>query len=176
MARPKALKYQGTMMVVSRKKDGTPRKEEPDRTFPGVPARDLDENDIRRLSDEQIADMTGGFEPLYVDPDDTKRKASSGYPKELIDKESGFRYGIEDPPDSERKNLPASLKVETVRLVNGKEVDKEGVEIEVHRGRRRRVGMESDADPSAALTREESEKHSQRVAEAKADAEKAAAR
>lgn len=175
--RPKELKYQGTMLVVSRKKDGTPRRLVPDRTFNFAPARDLDENDIRRLSDEQIADMTGGLEPLYIDPSAPAKKGASGYPKDLIDEVSGFRYGADDPPDTERKGMPASAKVATDRLVNGKPVDKDGNPIApVHRGRKRAGAIENDGTPDAALTREDAAKANDAAKDIAAEREKSAAR
>lgn len=47
--RPKALYWVGKT-----RRDGRPEAQ-----FPGVPARDLTERDIARLSDEQLADVMG---------------------------------------------------------------------------------------------------------------------
>ena len=63
MAKPTRLIYRG--------KSG-PRKGD---SFPEVPARDLDEADIARLSEAQIKNITGDVAtvgPLYVAPEDDK--------------------------------------------------------------------------------------------------------
>lgn len=39
---------------------------QPDRWFSGVPARDLSEREVKGLSDEEYANITGGESPLYV--------------------------------------------------------------------------------------------------------------
>lgn len=36
--------------------------------FTGVPARDLESEDIAELTDEQYGDITGGPSPLYIEP------------------------------------------------------------------------------------------------------------
>lgn len=58
MKRPEKLKFRGSYDASG----------QPDRYFAAVPARDLDATDIALLTDEQIKDITGGPDPLYVDP------------------------------------------------------------------------------------------------------------
>lgn len=68
MARPTRLKYTGNLREV--KDDaGNVIRIEADRYFGGVPARDLDDEDIAQLSDDELANILGGGDPLYVDPD-----------------------------------------------------------------------------------------------------------
>lgn len=45
--------------------------------FHGVPARDLDERDIRKLSDARLAEITGGKHPLYVEPKAVKVESAA---------------------------------------------------------------------------------------------------
>lgn len=66
MSRHKKLFYQGTQVPVVVADDGTVVEYGPDRSFPGIPARDLDEEDIKRLTPEEYADATGGKQPLYT--------------------------------------------------------------------------------------------------------------
>jgi bacteriocin-like protein len=68
MARPTRLTYQGTIEDVY-DEDSTIIGHAPDRFFTGVPARDLAAEDIAQLSDEELAQITGGDDPLYADPD-----------------------------------------------------------------------------------------------------------
>jgi pyruvate/2-oxoglutarate dehydrogenase complex dihydrolipoamide acyltransferase (E2) component len=63
MARPTRLTYTGQYLDFGR---GQP---EPDRHYQGVPARDLNEEDLAQFSDEDIKLIMGGDDPLYVDPD-----------------------------------------------------------------------------------------------------------
>lgn len=55
MARPKELKFKD-------RNDGNGYY------WPGVPKRDLNEADIAQLTDDQLKDITGGDNPLYVAP------------------------------------------------------------------------------------------------------------
>lgn len=63
MAKPTKLIYRG--------KSG-PRKGD---SFPGVPARDLDEADIAKLTEAEVKNITGDVAtvgPLYVVPEDDR--------------------------------------------------------------------------------------------------------
>lgn len=66
MKRPERLKFKG----------GTDASGQPVRFFAAVPARDLGALDIAALTDEQIKDITGGDDPLYVDPDAERKPAA----------------------------------------------------------------------------------------------------
>lgn len=72
MARAKTLKFTG-------KYDASGQ---PDRWFTGIPARDLDVMEVKGLSDEEYANITGGDSPLYVDAAaKTAAKAPATKPK-----------------------------------------------------------------------------------------------
>jgi hypothetical protein len=62
MARAKRLKFTGRYDANG----------QPDRWFSGIPARDLDEREVKQLSDEDYATITGGDSPLYVDAEPRK--------------------------------------------------------------------------------------------------------
>jgi hypothetical protein len=65
MARPTALTFNGEMIPITWDESGEAIAFGPDRFFSGVPARDLDEEDIARLDDATLASITGGETPLY---------------------------------------------------------------------------------------------------------------
>lgn len=71
-ARPKRLLYQGTVWPV-RDEHGEVIDVKADRRFDGVPARDLDAEDIARLDDATLVNITGGPDPLYVEPAPDKK-------------------------------------------------------------------------------------------------------
>lgn len=83
MSRPIALRYTGKIKE-ARNAAGNVVRREPTRSYQGVPARDLTERDIARLSDEQLAEITAkqadGTPPLYVDA--TPRKPADKAPAE----------------------------------------------------------------------------------------------
>lgn len=72
MSRPTALKFLGAYLDFG---DG---RKQPDRWLANIPARDLDEADIAQLSDEQLANATGGPNPLYRE---VKAKTETEAPK-----------------------------------------------------------------------------------------------
>lgn len=67
MAKPTALKYKGTMVASAWDDKGNAIAHAPDQFYQGVPARDLDEEDIARLDAATLKLITGGEKPLYVD-------------------------------------------------------------------------------------------------------------
>lgn len=83
MARASKLVYTGGKM-------------KPRRTFPFAPARDLNERDIARLTDEQYATITGGAKPIYHEP---KPKAAD---KPAEDKAAGKDAPASNKPEADK--------------------------------------------------------------------------
>lgn len=105
MAKPKKLKYQGTVVEVTHP-DGQVRAE-PDRYYPGVPARNLDEEDIAALSDDEIKDIMSGPDPLYVDPDAERAKKERAKAREA-DKQRAAHTAPEPAPEPDAEpEMPA---------------------------------------------------------------------
>lgn len=75
MPRAKRLKYQGDW--IERYDDaGNVVISGPSMSFAGIPARDLDEDDIKALEDDQYRDALQSG--LYLNPDAKKSAAKSG--------------------------------------------------------------------------------------------------
>jgi hypothetical protein len=73
MARPTKLKYVGRTEPIFDEK-GKQTGEKPVDFHNGVPARDLKEEDLALLSDDDIKLIQSGENPLYVDPEKEKAK------------------------------------------------------------------------------------------------------
>lgn len=73
MARPTKLKYVGRTEPIFDEK-GKQTGEKPVDFHNGVPARDLKEEDLALLSDEDIKLIQSGENPIYVDPEKEKAK------------------------------------------------------------------------------------------------------
>lgn len=72
MSKPTRLKYTGTVVEL-KDDDGNVIGRKASAWFDGVPTRDLDEADIADLDVDTLKKITGGPNPLYVDPDDGKK-------------------------------------------------------------------------------------------------------
>jgi hypothetical protein len=72
MARAKRLKYTG-QWIERRDPEGNIVVSGPSESFAGIPARDLTEDDVKALDDDQYRDAT--VSGLYVDPDAKKAAA-----------------------------------------------------------------------------------------------------
>lgn len=89
MQRAHALKFKGKYDEAGK----------PDRYFPGIPARDLDEADIARLSNAEYADAIGGDKPLYAEVKKAEEKQPEPKPK-AEDKKAEAKTPKDSAPDA----------------------------------------------------------------------------
>jgi hypothetical protein len=78
--------------------------EQPYETYPGVPARDLDEEDIAQLDAETLKKITSGDKPLYVEPKSPARASA----KKTAKKRSSTKKQAptSPPPAAEPESTP----------------------------------------------------------------------
>jgi hypothetical protein len=86
MARAKRLKYTG-QWIERRDPEGNIVVSGPSESFAGIPARDLTEDDVKALDDDQYRDAT--VSGLYVDPDAKKPAAKASEAKKSAAKKPG---------------------------------------------------------------------------------------
>lgn len=128
-ARPTKLIYQGKEVVTATDEHGKPTAVSPDRFFHGVPARDLNEDDIARLSDEDLKDIMGGNEPLYVaagndDDDDTDEQSgdeAAGYEALTVAqlREEADKRSLDVPSSAKKADLVAALEASDAQKDSG---------------------------------------------------------
>jgi hypothetical protein len=104
MARPTKLKYVGRTEPVFDEK-GKQTGEKPIDFYNGVPARDLKEEDLALLSDEDIKLIQSGENPLYVDPE--KEKAKKERERAKVAKQNADNVKARDRKSAEKKSAPA---------------------------------------------------------------------
>jgi hypothetical protein len=103
MARAKRLKYTG-QWIERRDPEGNIVVSGPSESFAGIPARDLTEDDVKALDDDQYRDAT--VSGLYVDPDAKKAAAKSPAKKKAATKKQAAK-----PPSAEQMSAEQAENV-----------------------------------------------------------------
>lgn len=114
-ARAKKLKYHGKKTVESVDGDGNPLTHGYDRFFYGIPPRDLEEEDIKRLSDEDYklatTDPENGQGALYTAVEEKKpERRSTAKKKAAPKKEAAAPAAKKEAPKEEAKPAASATK------------------------------------------------------------------
>jgi hypothetical protein len=131
MARPTKLKYVGRTEPIFDEK-GKQVGEQPAEFHNGVPARDLKEEDLALLSDDDIKLIQSGENPLYVDPE--KEKAKKERERARVAKQNADNVRARERKSAEKKSTPAK-ESDQKRKTSLQSAASPG-----HRSRQRRMG------------------------------------
>jgi hypothetical protein len=116
MARAKRLKYTGHW-IERRDPEGNIVVSGPSESFAGIPARDLTEDDVKALDDDQYRDAT--VSGLYVDPDAKKPAAKASSAKKSAAKKPAAKPSAEDASAQQAENVAAA----DAGTVDGRDAD-----------------------------------------------------
>lgn len=103
MARPTKLRFTS----------GYTTEGEPLRFFANIPARDLDEGDIAALDEAAIKNITGGPDPLYVDPDAGKAETKKAGTKKAAPKRA-------EAPEPGEMTVPELREIAAAQEIPGR--------------------------------------------------------
>lgn len=102
-ARAEKLYYQGEMVPTAIDAEGNVLERGPSLSFPGVPARDLEASDIRKLSDATYESLTGGRKPVYTTTPSGRKSPEKPAANKAEPENSATRAGQNAPAATEAK-------------------------------------------------------------------------